>query len=490
MRYFSRIAAFCMAMWMISPMIARGEPVTQSRADWTVLIYMNGKNSLEEALKNNWDQMARVGDSDRVHILVEMGRLGATPDFGGWSGVKRFRVRLDEQAIAESALVDVAASGGNTDMGDPATLGDFIRWGQNLYPARHYMLVIWNHGQGWRYELARATSRVANVAQYLNESHLSVQDKSGSKAALVIREYPLEAISTDYQLRTSQPGGIRSVSNDDQTGHVLYNNDIALELAAAASDKKVDVLGFDACLMAMLETAYTFRHQADFMVGSEETEPGSGWDYEPFLNALKANPAMQPRDLAAAVVASYRNLYSHAPNAIATMSAIDNARVQDVVGSLDALVTNLNTIDGMAAARAARKPLNTYLTWYNPTVRSSTDLGLWTTRLDAQAVGPSASSAASNLLASLKSAVVDNYASAKRGATAGYGSTGLAIFFPEDKDAFLADPDSPGYVVENPFKPVAFVAESKWPLFLADAFGLPTHAHSPKLPESIQLIPN
>ena len=39
---------------------------------------------------------------------------------------------------------------GEVNMGDGKALGDFITWGIQQYPAKRYMLVIWDHGQGWR----------------------------------------------------------------------------------------------------------------------------------------------------------------------------------------------------------------------------------------------------------------------------------------------------------------------------------------------------
>jgi hypothetical protein len=461
------------------PVSSQNTPAQQ--AVWTVFVYMNGKNNLESALATNWNQMTSLVPSSDVNVVVEMGRLGATEAWGGWSGVKRFKVKQGEQATADQALLDVGATGGNTDMGSPDTLREFLRWGISKYPAQHYMLVIWNHGQGWRFELALAQARLNLLHLSAREFHTSFGEERPPRSHVfvpdTIREFPLDVAPAEKQVDIGVSGGIRSVSNDDQTHNKLYNSDIAAVVDDVFGAQKLDVLGFDACLMAMIETAHTFRKQARYLVGSEETEGNDGWDYSRFLGGLFARPAMNPHDVAVLAVQSYRDEYADAQDPVATMSAIDLGQIDGMVGALNDLVSTLRDEKSVKAARAARAPLKTYLTWYYQPIKSSTDLGAWLTNLKAQPLDQTPKAATQKALVALGTVVVDHYASELR-ASAGYGSNGLAIFFPKDSPSFMADPDSPGYVVENTFKPVAFVSETQWPMFLATAFGLPTRAHA------------
>ena len=476
-----------------APTAPTGDAPPPHEAVWTIFVYMNGKNNLESALATNWDQMASVTPSNDVNVVVEMGRLGATGDYGGWSGVKRFKVRQGEQATKEEALLDVGASGGNTDMGSPETLRDFLKWGIAQYPAQHYMLVIWNHGQGWRFEVARAISRfeLLNLSptEVIYANRVSAEMPNPRSASPPRQrhpnifvpnsatEFPLDAAPAEKQVDSGVSGGIRSISSDDQTHSKLYNADVASVIGDVFGDQKLDVLGFDACLMAMIETAHTFRKQSRFMVGSEETESNDGWDYRRFLGGLTEQPTMQPRDVAALAVRSYRDQYADGPDPNATMSAVDLSQIDAVVGALNDLVVALRDVKSVNAARAARATLYTYLTWDYRKIRSSADLGAWLTNLKAQPLDAPPKAATQKALDALGHAVVDRYASSSRDGGR-YGSYGLAIFFPEDAVAFMADPDSPGYVVENTFKPVPFVTDSQWPVFLATAFGLPTRAHA------------
>ena len=70
----------------------------------------------------------------------------------------------------------------------------------------------------------------------------------------------------------------------------VYRNDkITIDEIKTAVDSfgtKLEFIGFDACLMANVETAYALKDGASFLIASEETEPGTGWDYIKILNNL------------------------------------------------------------------------------------------------------------------------------------------------------------------------------------------------------------
>jgi hypothetical protein len=67
----------------------------------------------------------------------------------------------------------------------------------------------------------------------------------------------------------------------------------------------LELLGFDACLMAQLETLSMAAPFARFAVASQETEPSVGWAYAAFLGDLTSNPSMGGADLAVSIVNSY-----------------------------------------------------------------------------------------------------------------------------------------------------------------------------------------
>ena len=329
--------------------VAQASSPAQQNADWTVMVFMNAKNNLECAGLANFSQIANVGSSERVNVVVELGRPVKhryTNDEGGWTGVLRFRVTQGMHPVESSAINPADATIRNADMGSGATLSDFVRWGEEAYPAKKYMLVIWNHGQGWRlYQSLAAEDR----AQLLPVAYRT--------EAFLPDDGPQPCNGPSGQTLT---GGFRSVSFDEDTGSFLYNRDVGNNLQGL----HIAVLGFDACLMAMIESAYAFRGIANTMVASEELVPGDGWNYDRWLRDLESNPDMDGVKLALDIVKSYKETYGD--GADTTLSAIDLTKVNNVTQALakvSLLVKAKMPIEGPILA-FTRLSFRTFGDWY------------------------------------------------------------------------------------------------------------------------------
>src|SRR5689334_19472910 len=61
------------------PTATAGQPA--SRADWTVLVYLDGDNDLEPDAIDDYGEMASVGSSDRVNIVVQLDRISSSEDW-------------------------------------------------------------------------------------------------------------------------------------------------------------------------------------------------------------------------------------------------------------------------------------------------------------------------------------------------------------------------------------------------------------------------
>lgn len=146
-------------------------------------------------------------------------------------------------------LVDEQPS---ASMGDAQTLADFLSFAKENYPAEKTAVVFWNHG-----------------------------------------------------------GGSVSGASFDE----LYGNDSLTldEMYAAFSDvwepsgdsQPLELVGFDTCLMATVDVAYTFSDLAHYLVGSEETEPANGWYYSHWVKELAENPSMDGEALGKIICDTY-----------------------------------------------------------------------------------------------------------------------------------------------------------------------------------------
>src|SRR5439155_58324 len=223
-------------------------------------------------------------------------------------------------------------------------LAKFIQWTIAKYPAEHYLVDIWNHGGGWEnlppdydYEELRSTkpARAARLKRLKRSVFRTTAEE-------VLKRPPLNGALS------------RAVAIDTGSQDYLDNQ----EPKHAISDgfgpmSKADIFGCDACLMNMLEIAYEMRTTAQYMVGSEQTEPNAGWPYAAILNKLAARPNMSPADLARTIAQEYGAWYQArgtGADGSATQSALNLGKLSNIVTAVDdlarALISELPSIAG------------------------------------------------------------------------------------------------------------------------------------------------
>ncbi len=264
-------------------------------SDWTVMVYLDADNNLELAGLLDLNEMEAAGRADKVNVVVQMDRaLGESSGEGDWTDGRRYLITADEDPnLITSELV---AELGEINMGDPLALADFIGWSIRNYPANRYALVIWDHGAGWN------------------------------------------GIAFDSDVGVSETGG------PDTADHItLPDLQSALQQALAQNGvDRLDVIGFDACLMGQLEVFQAVQPFADYAVGSEELTPGQGWDYTALLQNLYANPGQHGSILAGQMVRDFMSYYTQAePDDFVTMTAVDLVQLPALTYATELLANSL-----------------------------------------------------------------------------------------------------------------------------------------------------
>ncbi|MHB0994804.1 MAG: clostripain-related cysteine peptidase [Elusimicrobiales bacterium] len=273
-----------------------GDP--KAPAKWTVMVYVNAKNNLESYGLKDVNEMEMVGSTPEVNIVAELGRInGYATNDGDWKGSRRYLVQKDNDAskITSPVLMEIPKS----DMGKWENMAEFVKWSQQKFPAQNYVLIVWNHGSGWN--------------------------------------------------KKSEAEG-KGISYDDETGSHITTQQLAQALAATG---KIAILSMDACLMQMMEVAYEARNGADYIVASEETEPGDGYTYNTFLGPLVAKPAMTAAELSKVMVDAYTDHYQQI-NQGATQSSVNTAALGRLAQLTDAWTAALMASGDVAAAKNAR----------------------------------------------------------------------------------------------------------------------------------------
>lgn len=281
---------------------AKPQPVKE----WTVLVYMNGKNDLEVAGLYNLNKMEKVGSNDRLNIVTETGRMnGQQNDValdGNWTGARRYYITKDsnEEKVKSKAVQKFD----NVDMGDWKHLVDFAKWGMKNYPARHYALIVWNHGSGWV---------------------------------------------------TTKGSANKGISYDFETKNHISTPELG---AAMRQIGKVDILAYDACLMQMAELLYEVDGYADYVVGSEETVPGLGFPYDSML-APFAEGTLNSEELASYMVRAYGVFYSDLGKKV-TMSAVRMSALPEFNSAFNAFADAMLASQKKPRIKAGAYAANTY----------------------------------------------------------------------------------------------------------------------------------
>lgn len=404
-----------------------------SQADWTLMLYMAGDNGILLAdpldafgyldLRELKDGLHRLTPDARrrVHVVVQFDTRE--------QGTHRYHLSPGHDLAA-----DHVQTLDETNTGDPATLRDFVVWAVQTYPAQHYALVLWNHGNGWDDTdvYARFRARLEDVAR----------EEPAVRAVFNVPTFrrALFASTLDALSDAATTPNQRGVLYDDSSLDFLDNRELqqALQQALAAAEiPAFDLLGFDACLMAMAEVQYQVRQHARIVVASQALEPAYGWPYDRLVQALPgATPEQVARTLVQAYVQTYDlGIYSRFQHEI-TQSAVATAPLPLFTEAWNALARALLPL--LHEPTVFRAVLDAYRQAHRFHNRPDyVDVGTFAEALAQQPHLPAAARSAlvqvRNLLHAQGNLVLANEARFRRGGNAPepLAVSGLSIYFPE-----------------------------------------------------------
>ncbi len=415
------------------------------KKNWTVMVYLAGDNNLDGAGVVDLNEMKRVGSTARFNVLAQFDRAGSKTQ------TTRYYLRKGT-SLAKDAMQKL----GETNMGDPKVLEDFVAWGVTKYPAEHYLLVLWNHGAGWDDANLFEGDVFSGAAPPVSRKKQPVPTRgpvtTGARALSFTPMRAGLARTRRALFRTTVGAAVRdrAIAFDDQAQDFLDNIELKRVMARIKRKlrRKVDILGMDACLMSMVEVAYQMRDTAEYSVGSEETEPGDGWPYDRILRALAAKPGMAPEELSKTIVTEY--LASYGPGENVTQSAMRLAKLKELASAVDGLGKALKNALANSASRGALMTVRAQVQEYSRPYDDYCDLldlcALLEKHVSDEAVrttcaGVKQAAQSAILVAGYKGAAVDN-------------SKGISIYFPKRKLSPL-------------YKTLDFTKASAWDEFLA-----------------------
>ncbi len=208
----------------------RTEIIGRGKDEVTIMVYMCGTDLESKHGMGTADlqEMLNADFGDNVNLLVFTGGCSQ------WKNNQISNKVNQIYQITNGKLKLIDKDAGNASMTDPDNLKSFIKWCAKEYPANRNMLIFWDHGGG-----------------------------------------SLSGYGYDEKYRSSGSMNLAEINEALKGAKVTF-----------------DFIGFDACLMATLETALMLTPYADYLIASEETEPGVGWYYTDWLTELGKNTSM------------------------------------------------------------------------------------------------------------------------------------------------------------------------------------------------------
>lgn len=236
----------------------------------TILVYMCGTDleSQQGMATSDLKEMANATYGKNINLLVYTG------------GCSRWRNNVissrDNQIyrISDGKFECLEDNMGSASMVNPETLVSFIEYGKKNYSADRMCLIFWDHGGG-------------SVSGY---------------------------------------------GYDEKVGHSQSMTLAGINTALKKANVKFDFIGFDACLMATVENGLMLGQYADYMIASEETEPGVGWYYTNWLTKLGKNTSMPTIEIGKMIADDFVEVCGRQCRGQATtLSVVDLAELQATV---------------------------------------------------------------------------------------------------------------------------------------------------------------
>lgn len=281
------------------------------------MVYMAADNNLYAAAESNVREITRRSCTADVSIVVQLDGPGAMDS-------SRYSCEGEDRAIKKHQF---KVEGPDREQ----RLEQFLIWCRQNCPADNYFLVLWGHGEGldrlYIYKNREAHHRAEVFEVPVSGSASEPFKDSELREALRKLGFPVS--------------GMLHSSN---ANHYLKNVQLRAVLNRfRRNDKGVDLLGFDACLMGMVEICHEIRNLVPFVIASADTIPDKSWPYDLILADLARNPGMEPRVLSAVIVNRYVQRYSDTVRKV-SLSSFDLSLCDLLAEGMRALVNELRSV--------------------------------------------------------------------------------------------------------------------------------------------------
>lgn len=353
---------------------------------WTIMVHLAADNNLYSFGLEDMNEMEAGINPEDVNVVVLFD--GTSQGDSAVYTIQKDPAGKNSTFVTKpNYAVPFIPANHEIDSGNVEVAKAFGEWAIANYPAENYMYSQWDHGSG-----------IFKKGTYQATEFFS-----------------------------------KGFGWDDNGGH-MNTADISylMPAFAKAAGKPIDILGFDACLMAHLEIAYQAKGSTSYLVASEELEPGAGWDYAGWLKNV--NGSMNAAQVSSALVDAYGKSYvsggSQNPSGRQTdytLSAVDiNAMTTGLVPAMNKFAATATAALGSdkAALQAARTATQTF---YN---KDCADIGHFADKVQAGNASAPVKAAALDVQKALKACIIRETHTGKSNMASMANAQGLVVYFP------------------------------------------------------------
>lgn len=267
-----------------------------AKGAYTIMVYMCGSNLESDYAPHgetpeytglataNIKEMLSVDLPDDVNVIIETGGCTEWETDYGISYTRIGRWHCEDGSLVSDAQL------GQADMGRELTFQNFMEWGLKSYPADHYGVVLWDHGGAM--------------------------------------------------------GGCCYDDNYDDDS--LYNSEVHNALGRAFKSvgrtEKLDWIGYDCCLMSVQDIADFNSDYFDYMVASQELEPGEGWDYDTWLSEIATDVSIDTPTLLGSIADGFVSKCAQIGSSDATLSVLDLSKASAYRSAWEAMAAELSGV--------------------------------------------------------------------------------------------------------------------------------------------------
>lgn len=275
------------------------EKKKMNEKEWTIMVYMAGDNNLAVDMSYAMEQIKQVAGNDAASPNLFVYYDGSSPSiptlYCDFSDPEKPVYQPSYQLT--NKLYPPEEIRRNEDASDFYSILNFVDWCVNTVEVKN----------GEETAFGRRANRYALIISGHSAGFLDkglFRDESAEKSMSMSYLYALLSRLTDDR-ETLIENAAKMSEEFEKSGEPALNAAEYEQETTVLLGQRLSILGFDSCVMGMLEVAYQFSPFTETLIASEGIVPEAGWTYSKILGCLAQNTALETKKIAERFVVEF-----------------------------------------------------------------------------------------------------------------------------------------------------------------------------------------